>query len=168
MQKTKRNRAAWAAMIAMLALPAALTAHHSLANFDTSAPIWVRGRVVAFERVNPHSVIFVDEPGEDGQVRRWAVDAPAAAQLARVGLEEVVEPGDVVEICGFTTTRGAESQRAFPEPLSLSLRSSTTRPSGQIMNGHLLVMPDGEKKVLSDYGQLYRCLGPEDQDLLRR
>lgn len=157
--------------VAFLASAGALAAHHSLASFDTSAPIWVKGRVVAFERVNPHSVIFIDEIdelSEDGQARRWAVDAPARAQLARRGLEDVVEPGDVVEVCGFAANVGPAARRELPEPVSLSLQSSTPDPSGQIMNGHLLVTPDGEKRVLSDYGQLHQCLGPEDQDLLTR
>lgn len=164
----KKAMAAGIASIAMLASAGSLAAHHSLANFDTSAPIWVKGTVVVLERINPHSVIFLDEQAEDGQVRRWAVDGPARSQLARRGLEDVVKPGDVVEICGFATQKGSESQREFPEPLSLSLRSSTPNPSGQVMNGHLVVLPDGEKRVLSDYGQLQQCLGPEDQYLLTR
>ena len=56
-------------------------AHHSLASFDVSAPLWVKGTVVRFERVNPHSVIFLDEKRADGQVRRWAVDGPSTTQL---------------------------------------------------------------------------------------
>ena len=52
-------------------------AHHSLAPFDVSAPLWIKGTVVRFERVNPHSLIFVDAKLPDGQVRRWAVGTRA-------------------------------------------------------------------------------------------
>lgn len=165
----KKTLAAWAAAILALSSTGPLAAHHSLANFDTETPVWVKGRVVLFQRVNPHSVIFVDEVREDGQVRRWAVDGPGLPQLVRMGFgTDFVKPGDVIEVCGFATKKGAGSQRPFPEPVSVSLRSSTPEPSGQLLNGNLLVMPDGRKRVLSNYGQLYQCLGPEDQYLLDR
>lgn len=143
-----KTRAVWTVAMAVFAYPGVLSGHHSLAQFDTSVPVWVKGTVVSFERVNPHSVIFIDQESEDGQVHRWAVDGPAPRQFARMGIDmDILKAGDVIEICGFATRAGARSQREFQEPLSLSLRSSTPNSSGQVMNGHLLVLPDGEKRV---------------------
>lgn len=39
---------------------------------------------------------------------------------------------------------------------------------GQAMNGHLLVMPNGQKRFWSDYGQLDKCIGPDERDSLIR
>jgi hypothetical protein len=64
----------WTAAIAVLAWAGPLAAHHSLAQFDTTTPVHVKGAVVRFERVNPHSIIFLDQITEEGQTQRWAVD----------------------------------------------------------------------------------------------
>src|SRR5690242_14482466 len=55
-------------------------AHHSLALFDVTAPLWIKGAVVRFERVNPHSLIFLDEKMPDGKTRRWAINGPSIVQ----------------------------------------------------------------------------------------
>jgi hypothetical protein len=58
--------------ILVCASPGSLLAHHSLANFDTARAVRVKGTIVEFRRINPHSYIFLDQRGEDGQTRRWA------------------------------------------------------------------------------------------------
>jgi hypothetical protein len=144
-------------------------AHHSLAQFDTTAPLWVKGTVVRFERVNPHSVIFMDEKTADGQVRRWAVDGPSAAQLERMSLDPTfLKPGDVIEVCGFATRDGAAAQRTLPKADGASAAPSAPSLKGQILNGTVLVMADGKKRLWSDYGQLSKCVSPEERDSLIR
>src|SRR4029450_5980758 len=97
-----RVPAAWTLAIAVLAWPLVVAAHHSLVQFDTTTPLWVKGTVVRFDRVNPHSRIFLDQTKEDGQTQRWAVDGPAPNALARMGLgEDFLKAGDVLEVCGF-------------------------------------------------------------------
>jgi Family of unknown function (DUF6152) len=129
-------------------------AHHSLASFDVSTPLWIKGTVVRFERVNPHSVIVMDEKLSDGQLRRWAVDGPSTVQLERKGLDqEFLQAGEVIEFCGFALKAGVTSQPNTP---------------GEVMNGIVLATPDGKKRVWSDYGQLQKCVSPEDQGSLIR
>lgn len=164
----KKMIATWTAAIAVLASAGSLAAHHSLANFDTSTPIRVKGTVVAFERVNPHSIIFLDQKTEDGQVQRWAVDGPAPIALDRRRVEkEILKVGDVIEVCGFATKEGFPSRRTLPGPTNSSPKS-TPSLSGRIMNGHVVTMPDGKKQFWSDYGFLDTCLGPGDRDSLLR
>jgi uncharacterized protein DUF6152 len=129
-------------------------AHHSIAAFDVSAPLWIKGTVVRFDRVSPHSVIVVDEKMPDGQLRRWAVDGPNAVQLERKGLDqEFLRTGQVVELCGFALKEAAASQRPPSTP-------------GEVMQGALLITPDGKKRVWSPYGQLDKCVSPEEQSSL--
>ena len=151
-------------VIALLASAGSLVAHHSLAQFDTSTPVRVKGIVVVFERINPHSIIFLDQKKEDGQTQRWAVDGPGITQLDRFGVpKDMLKAGDVIEVCGFAAKESVQSQS---QP-----RKSSSMPNmqGRILNGHVLVMPDGQKRFWSDYGQLDKCLGPgETRDSLIR
>lgn len=119
---------------------------------------------MSFERVNPHSLIFVEQSLADGQIRRWAVEGPDAARLAamRVGPNSL-EPGDVIEVCGFATKQGALTQRAAQagdgEP-------AVSAPRVQPFNGMLLVLAGGEKRFWSDYGHLGQCIGDEERGRL--
>ena len=144
-------------------------AHHSLASFDVSTPLRIKGTVVRFERVNPHSVIFMDEKMPDGQVRRWAVDGPSVVQIERKGIEtEFLAAGQVIEVCGFTLKAGVASQRTLPAADDASAAPSEPSITGQIMQGTVVVTPDGKKRVWSDYGQLQKCITPEEQGSLIR
>jgi hypothetical protein len=159
----KRVTAAWTLAIAVLAWPLVVAAHHSLVQFDTSTPLWVKGTVVRFDRVNPHSRIFLDQTKEDGQTQRWAVDGPAPNALARMGLgEDFLKAGDVLEVCGFALKEDGVFQPALPKP------GLAPTMSGRPLSGHLLVMPSGKRRVWSDYGVLEKCLLPgENKETLR-
>jgi hypothetical protein len=133
-----------------------LAAHHSLARFDTTTPVWVKGTVVRFERVNPHSRIFVDAR-EHGTVQQWVVDGPGPNALARMGLgDDFLKAGDVIEVCGFGLKEDAASEDA-PKP------TATPSVPGRLLNGHLVKTPDGRRRFWSDYGQFEKCLNPGEK-----
>jgi hypothetical protein len=163
----KKIMAACMATVAVLASAGLLSAHHSLAQFDTTKAVRVKGVVVMFERINPHSIIFLDQKLADGETQRWAVDGPSILQLVRKGFEKTaLKAGDVVEVCGYVPKEGADSKLATATTVPLSLGVNGTAPrsvSGRRMNGELLVMPDGQKHVWSDYGQ-HLCLDPDFHD----
>ena len=160
----KKVMAACGVAIAVLAWSVALAAHHSLAQFDTTTPVWVKGTIVRFDRVTPHARFYLDQTREGGQTQRWVVDGPATNNLARMGIEQdFLKPGDVIEVCGFPLKEEFASQRAIPQP-----GSTPTVLSGRPMSGHLLVMPNGKRQFWSDYGVLEKCLIPgENKDTLR-
>lgn len=161
----KHVTAAWIVAVAVLVWPGALTAHHSLAQFDTTTPVWVKGTVVRFDLVNPHVRFFLDQTTEDGQTQRWVVDGPASNNIGRMGIgPDFLKAGDVIEVCGFVLKNEAASQRALPPATSES-----NVLSGRLLNGHLLVMPNGKRRYWSDYGVLEKCLSPgENKETLRR
>jgi hypothetical protein len=130
-----------------------LAAHHSLARFDTTTPVWVKGTVVRFERVNPHSRIFVDAR-EHGHVQQWVVDGPGPSALSRMGLgDDFLKAGDVIEVCGFVLKEDAASEDVPKLPAAPGV-------PGRLLNGHLVVTPDGRRRFWSDYGQFEKCLNP--------
>ena len=165
----KKKMATWTATAVVFAWTGPLAAHHSLAQFDTTTPVRVKGTIARFERVNPHSQIYLDQTTEDGQIQRWAVDGPGATMLGRMGVDtDFLRAGDVIEVCGFIMKAGIPSQRAFPKPADVSPSSPAANMTVRFMNGHLLVMSDGTRRFWSDYGVLDKCLNPGEQrkDLL--
>jgi hypothetical protein len=142
----------------MALLPAAsLVAHHSLASFDTSTPVRVKGTVVTVHQINPHSYILLDETRADGPNRRWAVEGPALFQITRRGLaKDLPKPGDVVEACGYLPKEPVVWQIAETDP-------SATSASGRLLNGEMLVTADGREQSWGDYG-VHKCFGPGHRD----
>jgi hypothetical protein len=162
----KKVTAGWIVVVAALALPGALAAHHSLVRFGTDGPpLWIKGAVAHFDFANPHVRIYLDQKDASGKTQRWAVEGPPLNNLSRMRIgPEFLKAGDVVEVCGFVLKDDFASQPA--------LRQTDANPnalSGRVLSGHLLVMPNGKRQFWSDYGVLYKCLNPgEDVETLRR
>jgi len=141
------------AVVAVLVSAGTLAAHHSLGNYDTTKPVHVKGTVSQFERMNPHSFIFLEEKGADGQIHRWAVEGPAVLQLNRLGYaKDALKPGDAVEVCGYVSKEAIVWQIPNPEPGGKS-------PSGRLINAETLVTPDGKQQSWGDYG-VHKCFAP--------
>lgn len=159
---TQRTNA-WTMAVAVLAGTGTIAAHHSLAQFDTTTPRWIKGTIVRFDPITPHARFHLDQTGDDGRTERWLVDGPAANNLERMRIgPDFLKPGDVVEVCGFILKAGVASQQpaAGTTPAALP---------GRPFSGHLLVMPDGTRRYWADYGVLEKCLEPgEDKETLRR
>jgi hypothetical protein len=152
--------------IALLLGASSLIAHHSLSQFDTEKSVTVKGTIVHVERVNPHSFIYIDEKRKDGVTHRWAIEGPGLFLLTRLGLEKnSFKIGDVIEACGYTLKKGVTSTRTVnTEPISLSLKHTMPKSmTGQVLTGELLTMPDGTKRVWTDYGH-HKCLGADYLD----
>jgi hypothetical protein len=162
----KKFMAVCAAAI-VFASAGALLAHHSLAQFDTTKGVTVKGAVVVFEQVNPHSFIFLDAKGADGQMHRWAIEGPGVPQLGRLNIgKTTLKVGDVIEACGYVPKEGVKLERRMnTEPISLSLKDKFPKSvTGQVLTGEVLTLPDGTKQRWSDYGH-HKCLGSEYQDI---
>src|SRR5437773_10229513 len=97
----KKMTAGSLAVMAALVSAGSLLAHHSLAKYDTTKAVRVKGTIVQFHQMNPHSFIFLDQKGTDGQTQRWAVEGPSIPQLNRSGFaKDVLKPGDVIKFAG--------------------------------------------------------------------
>jgi hypothetical protein len=134
-----------------------LLAHHSLANYDTTKAVRVKGTVVEFHQINPHSFIILEQTDADGVSRRWAAEGPSLLQLKRRGVaSDVLKRGDVVEVCGYTPKEAIVWQIASADP-------SATSPAGRLINAETLVMPDGKEQSWGDYG-VHKCFAPGFKD----
>jgi len=137
------------ALLAALVSAGSLLAHHSLGNFDTTKAVRVKGTIVQFNLINPHSFLFLEEKVADAYPRRWAVEGPSVVQLTRSGFaKDALKVGDIVEICGYLPKENITWQIAMPE--------NSTSIAGKLINGESLVMPDGKQRSWGDYG-FHKC-----------
>jgi hypothetical protein len=87
----------------LLLCPALLRAHHSAsAEFDTSKPVVLRGKVSRVDWINPHVFIWVDVNDDNGKVTNWQVESVAPNYLQRLGWhKQSLKAGDTVTIHAF-------------------------------------------------------------------
>src|SRR5687768_6447989 len=138
-------------------LPATVLAHHSLSSFDTTKAVRVKGTVVRVHEINPHSFIYLEQKGEDGQVQRWAVEGPSVLQLNRSGRQTTLpKVGDIIEVCGYLPKERTMWQVASPDPGAVSL-------AGRLINAEALVTADGQERSWGDYG-VHGCFAPGFKD----
>jgi hypothetical protein len=68
-------------------------AHHAFAaEFDVNKPLQLKGRLLKWDMVNPHSWFHVDVTGADGKVTRWMVEGGSPNQLIRMGVTKNTIP----------------------------------------------------------------------------
>jgi hypothetical protein len=147
----------WLIVFVALVSSSSLLAHHSLANFDTTKAVHVKGTIFQFHQMNPHSFIFLDEKNADGTTRRWAIEGPPVLQLIRSGFaKDGLKAGDIIEVCGYLPKEPIVWQLGSTDP-------SVTSPSGRLFNAEMMVMSDGKQRSWGDYG-VHKCFAPEYTD----
>ena len=85
------------------------SAHHSFsAEFDSTKPVTLEGTVVKMDFVNPHSWLYLDVKGPDGQIQHWSVEGGAPGVLLRNGWTRNTLPeGTKIIVHGFMSKDGA-------------------------------------------------------------
>lgn len=75
-------------------------AHHSFAMFDFQKTLTIEGTIREFQWTNPHVVIWVDVPSEDGgEPELWGVEITSPGNLLRAGwTKRSLNPGDRVSV----------------------------------------------------------------------
>lgn len=131
-------------------------AHHgNAAHFDVSKSLTVNGVVTDFAFTNPHTFIYFDALGSNGEPAEWRCETGSATQMRRAGwTQETLLPGQAIEIIGTPALRednfcyitklmveGEEyavdqappnSQKLDAEPtLEIAVDRSATLPNGQ-------------------------------------
>lgn len=153
---TQHTTAGWLVLLVSLLPAGSLVAHHSLTTFDTTTAVRVKGTVVQFHRLNPHSFIVLEE-GSGPDRRRWSAEGPSGLQLDRRGIaKDFLKPGDVVEVCGYLPKENTIWQIASSDPNAISV-------AGRLLNGESLVTRDGREESWGDYG-VHKCFGPDHKD----
>ena len=96
------------AAAALLLSVAQLNAHHAFAaEFDVNRPLTLKGTLVKWEMVNPHSWFHVDIKDKDGKVSTWMIEGGSPNQLIRMGVTKNTVPiGTELVVEGYQAKDG--------------------------------------------------------------
>ena len=93
--------------IAFMLAPSPAAAHHSAAMFDSSAQVTLKGTVVEWKWINPHSTLIIDVKDSSGNVRQWSVATANIADLSKRGWSrKTFSAGDQVTVVAFPARSG--------------------------------------------------------------
>jgi len=74
-----------------------VVAHHSHGNYSDTF-IDVEGVVKEVHLVNPHSWIYIEAKGPNGQPQKWSLEASSVLQLERIGVtRDYIKAGDTIK-----------------------------------------------------------------------
>jgi len=151
-------------------------AHHGIANFDLNKDIDVSGAVAKLAFVNPHSWLYVNVAGPNGEMTEWRCEMRAATVLRRSGWSEAMfAAGTQVRITGSPdrnepntcylgtitfadgTSMNRYGQRQTYDPAALAAE----RPP-RLANGDPNINGDwaGEQRVMTDRSGISGALVP--------
>jgi hypothetical protein len=75
-----------AAVVVLLAATTARAHHAFSAEFDANKPLKLKGTLVKWEMVNPHSWFHLSVKAPDGTVVTWMIEGGSPNQLIRMGV----------------------------------------------------------------------------------
>ena len=110
-----------------------LAAHHSFsAEFDSSKPVKLEGKVVQMEWVNPHSWLTIDVTKDDGTMERWKLEGGSPSVLLRLGWNRNSLPaGTKIKVTAFQakdgSLRGSTRDIEFPDGRKMDMGGSANR-----------------------------------------
>lgn len=106
------------ALAALILLSAPARSHHSHGNYLTTEYTQLQGTVREFHWMNPHTWIYLDVTGDDGQTQLWVLEGASPAELLRDGwARDDVEVGDTISVrCHQLRDRSAGCLLGFLTP----------------------------------------------------
>ena len=121
------------ALLGALAAVAPAVAHHAFGSeFDASAPVLLKGKIVEMEWINPHTWIHVEVTKPDGTKEVWMVEGGSPNTLLRRGANKNTFPvGTEVVVDGYQARDHSEKRAnarnvTFPDGRKLFLGMTGT------------------------------------------
>jgi len=98
-----------AAVVGLLAFAAPVRSHHAFAaEFDAQKPLQLKGTLIKWEMVNPHSWFHLSVKEPDGKVVTWLIEGGSPNQLIRMGVtKNTVAIGTELLVDGYQAKDGS-------------------------------------------------------------
>lgn len=97
--RSRRATCLGPAIVAALLATASAWAHHSHPHYFRGSFTHMEGTITEVHWLNPHSWVYLEVTGDDGQPTVWALEGAAASTLQRNGwTPEMVEVGDTITV----------------------------------------------------------------------
>ena len=96
------------ATAALLLAAAPVMAHHSFAaEYENTKPVSIKGKVVRFDWVNPHSHLVLSVTTPDGKTEEWGAETPPPNLLYRAGWrKDMIKGGEEITVNGYLAKDG--------------------------------------------------------------
>jgi hypothetical protein len=99
------------------------SAHHSLAMYDMTRPLTLKGVVERVEWANPHVHLYLNVKDSKGQPEEWTIEMDRPDFLTHNGwTSATVKPGDVITCTGGAAKNGALAMRSTTVELASGQR----------------------------------------------
>ena len=98
-------------ILALVSAAIPLSAHHSWpVSYDRL--VTVKGTVVEFKWSNPHPMMTIEVPTNEGRPEKWEIGGPAINRMEANGwTKTTVKPGDVITGIGYQFADGQKIVR---------------------------------------------------------
>lgn len=94
------------AVVGLISAITPLAAHHSW-PVSYSKLVTVKGTVTEFAWTNPHPMMIVEVPANDGRTEKWQIGGPAIIRMEANGWTKgTVKPGDTITGIGYQFADG--------------------------------------------------------------
>ena len=105
----RTRRASIAAVVGLLAFAAPARSHHAFAaEFDAQKPLQLKGTLIKWEMVNPHSWFHLSVKEPDGKAVTWLIEGGSPNQLIRMGVtKNTVAIGTELLVDGYQAKDGS-------------------------------------------------------------
>ena len=96
------------ASVGVLLAAAPVWAHHAFsAEFDIEKPLELKGKLVKWEMINPHSWFHIDVEDSEGKVVTWMIEGGSPNELIRLGVtKNTLVIGSQLTIEGYQAKAG--------------------------------------------------------------
>jgi hypothetical protein len=102
----------FALAVGFLIASAPLFAHHGASAYDSKKLTTLKGTVIDFQFMNPHSEIFFEVKNADGKVEKWSAEAASMVTMSRLGWSKTLfKPGDQITVVGNRARNGSPAMR---------------------------------------------------------
>jgi len=115
------------ASVCLMVAGAQLRAHHAFAaEFDVNQPLTLKGSLIKWEMVNPHSWFHIAVKEPDGKTTTWLIEGGSPNQLIRMGV----------------------TKNTVPIGTELTIEGYRAKDGGMKAVGRNFVLPDGSRLFL--------------------